>query len=560
MGNYLWHEDPSYKNLYESEIDILKRGLTGEFNLIKLYDPTLVNGRIIALGELSFGENQKQGINIIFPTKYPYSPPRIISVSFAFDELGNVRESYLPFNFGKGNQYIDGALCLFPNELWNKDQHNIGWILRRAQKWLKSASSIEGFKLDEIVKESLPFTNHQGQVLIPKEIELPNNAKSGLITLTQFKPNHYVLEQNILPEPTFGLSINREIFKWYRFDKGIRLKTIFPILNAQNIISVFLNHFAENIVDGEQIKNVALYLPDEENPWHFFKFRIQIIGNGVTITPQYFIARTISNELYLRTHDIFDDQILLKKRVTIIGLGSIGSEVAKSLAKNGVGHFNLFDMDTFEIGNSVRHAADLYYIGEYKANVVKQLVLRSNPNITVNSYNVNVLDDNGLLEKSLEESDLCLCLTAEDSVDYLINDHYLRKYNIPFIFARVSAGALSGSIQIVTKSTACLHCLSLHDVDKLPVPKGKIEFEELKPEFGSCSSPALPGSEIDTKEIALMVARVSLQSLLQNESSTYPKLSYDQYYWHGPYGSDEKEPFTWEMKNAGKHPDCKICQ
>ena len=257
---------------------------------------------------------------------------------------------------------------------------------------------------------------------------------------------------------------------------------------------------------------------------------------------------------------VIDDEILLRKRVTIIGLGSIGSEVSKSLAKNGVGHFNLFDMDTFEIGNSVRHAADLFYIGEYKVDVSKQLILRSNPNITVNPYRVDVLNDIGLLEKCLTESDLCLVLTAEDTVEYLINDYYIRNFNIRFIFARASMGAFSGSIQVVNSESACLRCLSKEGADYLPRPKDDIRLSELKPEYGSCSSPALPGSEIDTKEIALQVARISLQCLLNGENSSYSKLMNKQYYWHGPYGSTEREPFTWELKNLKKHKDCNVCK
>lgn len=246
--------------------------------------------------------------------------------------------------------------------------------------------------------------------------------------------------------------------------------------------------------------------------------------------------------------------------MTIIGLGAIGSEVAKSLAKNGVGHFNLFDHDTFEIGNSIRHAADLFYIGEYKVDVVKQLILRSNPNISVNPYRVDILNDSGLLENSLRESDLCIILTAEDSVEYLINDFYIKNFNIPFIFARASMGAFSGAIQVVDTESACLRCLSKENLDYLPKPKAEIRLSELKPEYGSCSSPALPGSEIDTKEIALQVARISLQCLLNDENSSYPKLLNKQLYWHGPYGSTEKEPFMWEMKNLKKSIDCTICQ
>lgn len=559
MEVYQWYNDPSCKNFYETEIAVLKNGYKGNFRLMKLYKPEEANGRITAIGKLTFGANKEQGIQIVFPPKYPFAPPKVTSVNMDINDSGEIVGAVQPFNFNRGNQYGDNSFCLCEKDFWNRDEHNIAWALKRSQMWLESATSKEGFKPDEIIEEYPPFMQHTGQVLMPLDIKLPKKVRSGDLVLTQFKQNNYILEQNIIAESPFKLHINKEIFKWYSFDKYVMLKKLFPVFDGQNIINVFSKHFGENILEGSLQKNIAFHLPAEKNNWHFFKFTIQKIGNQVGIQAQYFLSRNISTELYLRTKDIFDDQILLKKRVTIIGLGAIGSEVATSMAKNGVGHFNLFDMDTFEIGNSIRHAADLYYVGEDKVNVVKQLIHRSNPNITVNSYKIDVLDDVGILEESLNNSDLCIVLTAEDSVDYLINDHYAKNFDIPFIFARASAGAFSGSVQIVDSKGACLRCLSKTNSDKLPIPSNKISFSELEPEYGSCSTPALPGSEIDTKEIALQVARVSIQSLMQNKNSAYPKNENKQFYWHGPYGSKEKEPFTWEMTNHKKHDNCKVC-
>ncbi len=560
MEIYRWHEQESHKHLYEAEIGVLKRGLSGDFSLVKLFEPSEKDGRITAVGSLTYYGNKTQDILITFPTKYPYASPKIIAVTINTDKEKKLIEPLQPFHFGKGNQYNDGALCLLRREEWNKEQHNIGWLLRRAQKWLISATSNEGFKPEEIVEELQAPIPHIGQVLLPKDYELPKNTKTGQFLLTQFKPNHYILEYNFLASSPFTLNTGIEVFKWYSFDKGILFKDLFSGPDPLVFLNVFNKHFGENLLNENTAKNIGIHLPDDPNPWHFFKLSILQNGNKVKLNISYLIARNIDKELYLRTKDIFDDKILSQKSVTIIGLGALGSEVARSLARNGIGHFNLFDNDTFEIGNSVRHAADLFYIGEDKVGVAKQLILRSNPNITVNTYIVDVLDDNGLLEKSLAESDLCIVLTAEESVDFLINDKYIPRYDFPFIFARVSAGGMSGVVQVVQhKKTACLRCLGLGNVDKLPKPKGKVVFDELPPEYGSCSSPAVPGSEIDTKEVALQVSRVSLQNLFANKKSVYPKSLGNQYYWHGPLGSKDKAPFTWEIKNIRKHPDCESC-
>jgi len=561
MEAFKWHLQDSYKNLYESEISILKRGLNGLFNLVKMYDPNQTNEIVNILGEIAFGENQKQGVLIVFPTKYPYAPPRVIAVDINMSMLDNLSQACRPVQFGKGNQYGDGAMCLFRNEVWEKDQHNIGWILRRTKKWLESAHSKEGFKKEDIVEElPAPFVP-VGQVLLPKDVEVDSNAKSGMMLLTQFKPNYFILAENTIQEYPFKHNLGAEQFTWYRFDDGIRLRDLFKSNDPNYLINYMLKNLGVNIIADNPQKNIAFYLPGDEKPWHFFKFVVQSNGlQVVQIKIHYFLSRNIENELYLRTKDIFDDKILAGKRVTIIGLGAFGSEVAKSLAKNGVGHFNLFDMDTFEIGNSIRHAADLAYIGEDKVAVVKQLIQRSNPNITVNPYKIDVLKDTGLLESCLLESDLCIVLTAEESVDYLINDHYVRNYDFPFIFARASSGAFSGAIQVVDSDSACLRCLSLSGNDTLPKSKTKVDFLELKPEYGSCSSPALPGSEIDAKEISLQVARIALQCLLKGEGATYPVLNNKQFFWHGPYGSDQREPFAWEMKNIKKSSKCYLCK
>ncbi len=557
---YKWHEDPELKNLFEAEIGALKRGLGGDFEIVKLFEPEETDGRIVCVGNLIYDSDRKHSIQINFPTKYPYAPPRIISVALNFAPDGRLLVPMAPVLFGKGNQYGDGALCLFRNDFWDSRLHNIGWTLRRAQKWLKSANSKEGFKPDEIVEEYAAPINHVGQVLLPKSINLPNEAETGELVLTQFKPNHFILVDNELTNSPFQLQINKESFKWYRLAPGVTFKSLFPVLNGETIYRLFESKFGVNILEGSPTKNVALYIPDDDNPWHFFKIIVANNGfGGAQIIANYLLARTLSKELYLRTTNIFDDQVLSSKRVTIIGLGAIGSEVSRSLARNGVGHFNLFDSDTFEVGNSVRHAADLYYIGEGKVDVVKAIIQRSNPNITVNTYRIDVLNDVGLLETSLSKSDLCVVLTGEDSVDYLINDKYHTQFPIPFVFARVSSGAISGSIQIVDKESACLRCLSLSNLDQLPKAKTKTLYSELKPEYGSCSSPALPGSEIDTKEIALQISRVVLQLLIP-DGAFYPKLLGYQYYWHGPFGSETESPFTWEIKNHSKDADCKVCR
>lgn len=551
MTGYLWHLDPLCQNLLESEMAVLRAGLYGDFEFVQEISH---GNNVIVMGRLSYAVEKTHAIQIIFPTKYPYGLPRVICGEI-LDDNGNYK--FKPTNYQKGNQYTDGSMCLMRPELWDKREHNIGWLLRRAQEWLIYATSETGFPKDKIVEEYPLAFRTQGQVVLPKRIVPPDGVIKGELLLTQFKPNYYIHQENMLPAQVFSLELGKEAFRWYSLS-GYTIADIGKLFvtNPNEFLSLFPKFFGEQLPFENGPLNIGFHLPDDKNQWHFMK----LILNGTKLHALYYLGRTVENELFLRTNDIFDTEILKGKTVTIIGLGALGSEVAKSLGSNGVGVFNLFDNDTFEIGNVIRHAADLFYLGEHKVNVAKRILLLNNPNILVNEFNVDVLNDNGILESALSKSDLCIVLTGEESVDYLINDIYTKKYDIPFVFSGVSKGAVSGSIQVVhNKKTACLRCLLHAEADYLPKAKLLREFRELPAEYGSCSHPPLPGSEIDTKEVALQVARISLQLLFERHNSNYAPRIGDQYYWHGPYGSETFVPFTWEVKTIPIHNECKNC-
>ena len=69
-----------------------------------------------------------------------------------------------------------------------------------------------------------------------------------------------------------------------------------------------------------------------------------------------------------RSGDEFSD--LRSKRVGIVGLGSLGSKVAASLARTGVGQFILVDGDVLHAGNLERHDADWRDIALHKTDIV----------------------------------------------------------------------------------------------------------------------------------------------------------------------------------------------
>lgn len=76
-------------------------------------------------------------------------------------------------------------------------------------------------------------------------------------------------------------------------------------------------------------------------------------------------------------------------RVAVFGLGGVGSFAAEALARTGIGRFTLVDGDTVCVTNINRQLiADQDTVGQSKAKVMAQRILRINPQADVAFYQV----------------------------------------------------------------------------------------------------------------------------------------------------------------------------
>src|SRR2546428_1671151 len=76
-------------------------------------------------------------------------------------------------------------------------------------------------------------------------------------------------------------------------------------------------------------------------------------------------------------------EMLRKKHLVIVGVGSVGSAIALMAARAGVGKFTLIDPDALTPENVCRHFCDLSQIGRSKAYALSELIRRINPQATV---------------------------------------------------------------------------------------------------------------------------------------------------------------------------------
>ena len=93
-------------------------------------------------------------------------------------------------------------------------------------------------------------------------------------------------------------------------------------------------------------------------------------------------------------HSPEKQKLLSASQVTIAGLGGLGSNVAYSLARIGVGHLHLIDFDVVDITNLNRQQYFMEHIGMYKTDALKSLLLKINPYLDICTDCVKVTAEN----------------------------------------------------------------------------------------------------------------------------------------------------------------------
>lgn len=169
-----------------------------------------------------------------------------------------------------------------------------------------------------------------------------------------------------------------------------------------------------------------------------------------------------SSTIYERNAGLTETRILQDKAVSIIGCGSLGSTMAVSLARAGIGKFSLFDTDRLSPVNIARHQAGLKDLGRSKANVMRDIIHGINPTIRVEAFNFDIVNSAEGFEKfikSSENSDIIICTTDTDDSRLLVND-FAVKHKIKAIQAGLHERASSGIVHVYEPDTneACFAC------------------------------------------------------------------------------------------------------
>jgi adenylyltransferase/sulfurtransferase len=162
-----------------------------------------------------------------------------------------------------------------------------------------------------------------------------------------------------------------------------------------------------------------------------------------------------SRQIMLR--DIgYNGQIKLKKaKACIIGLGGLGSSIAKQLTAMGVGYIRLVDRDIVEISNLQRqHLYDTKVLGYSKAEIAAQRLRDLNPYINFEPLPLSINSDNA--ESLVRNMDVIIDGLDAMTPRYAINKACI-KLGVPYVFG--AAVMIYGNVStIIPNETPCLEC------------------------------------------------------------------------------------------------------
>lgn len=149
---------------------------------------------------------------------------------------------------------------------------------------------------------------------------------------------------------------------------------------------------------------------------------------------------------------------LLTSRALVVGCGALGTVIANTLARAGVGHLRIVDRDFVELNNLQRQV--LFDEADAAAALPKAIVAadklrRANSQIEIEPIVADV--DHVNIQSLCDGVQVILDATDNFEIRFLINDAAL-KWNIPWVYGGC-LGAEGQTMTIVPGETPCLRCL-----------------------------------------------------------------------------------------------------
>jgi hypothetical protein len=197
-------------------------------------------------------------------------------------------------------------------------------------------------------------------------------------------------------------------------------------------------------------------------------------------------------------------KVLANKTLGIVGCGSVGSKVAASLCRTGVGKFLLIDEDIFFPGNVVRNELDLRVTGAHKAVGLRERLKNLAPEASVRVFRMTLGGQESAASMATRKSK-------------------------PMVWAQVFAGGIGGLVGRARPHVDPVPLLARVQIDRWCEDQGVEWIRPDDPErYGGQGADGSPmvADDAEVSVVAAHASRFVIDLLARPDSSIFPFSAY----------------------------------
>ncbi len=519
------------------------RNLEENFNWLKGTNWFLDNCGKLCVEAIIHVHEYDYTVNMVYPALFPEVPPTVYPK--------NRTETW------STHQYMDGALCLeWRPDTWYFDitgakvlesaytlfqienplgtdspriapsQHDlsIGQILRASYGRCYTHRNLIGYLA------GLPST-----VAGSVDFSVQWQSKSFLVVIHSIQPHELsAWEDTSIPSVLRGYTDNQmKVGAFYKTE--LTPETLSLVESLQDLEAALEQAgyspnplTSENSIwaDKAAEKLFGVLLADAADNIHFF---LKISSSEDEVWELALVQSNIGTTNPRLSTEL---QSLSSKSVGIVGLGSVGSKVASSLARTGVARFYLVDDDIFLPENICRNNLDWRNVGEHKVDAVTEVLsyISSFAQVEVATINLGGQESSATLDyvlRQLSQCDILIDATANPRVFNLLTA-VAKTYSMPLIWIEILAGGIGGMI-----------ARSRPGKDPFPLVMRGVYYQYLTSEaplfegatneqyaLENSEGTILAASDAEVSIFAGHLTRLAIDTLLQRDPSLFPYSMY----------------------------------
>ncbi|MFL5614067.1 MAG: ThiF family adenylyltransferase [Gemmatimonadaceae bacterium] len=249
---------------------------------------------------------------------------------------------------------------------------------------------------------------------------------------------------------------------------------------------------------------------------------------------------------------------LASRTVVVIGCGALGSDVALTLAKAGIGKLVLVDYDRISVGNVIRHAAGLAAVGLAKPDAVRQLVRQHNPFVEVDTFIASATSPRQNIDEFLALGDLAVSTVADDGIDQIINEAAVRTQRVVVYGRALRSGTVARVLRVRPGTDACVQCAALYrEANQRGEATGWLVIPAAPDELVTreCGQAILAASAADLRFAADFTARAVLDEL--SGGAGWNNLLWVREPWHD--APPTVSAYSIVRATFSQRQDCPVC-